>query len=227
MRPKHFAVLCCLAALLPLPSVAMPAARQEILEALHVRPSPDKGAEYFQTCMACHGPEGAGIIDGSVPRIGGQHFPVLVNQLVYFRHGQRWDIRMEHFADKHHLADVQAIADVAAYVNQLNPASLPGHGTGELVNHGGRVYFRLCESCHGPSGQGDAQHAVPQIAGQHYEYLRRQMYDAVDGRHPSFPAAHVRLLGRLQHDDITGVADFLSRIAPQSARQLPTRRTLP
>jgi hypothetical protein len=53
------------------------------------------------------------------------------------------------------------------------------------------------------------------------------MYDAVDGRHPSFPAAHVRLLGRLQHDDITGVADFLSRIAPQSARQLPTRRTLP
>jgi cytochrome c553 len=152
---------------------------------------------------------------------------VLVNQLVYFRHGERWDIRMEHFADQHHLTDVQAIADVAAYASHLDPAPLPGRGTGELVQRGGRVYFRLCETCHGRSGLGDAEHAVPQIAGQHYEYLRRQIYDAVDGRHPSFPAAHVRLLARLQRDDITGVADYLSRIAPQNARQLATQRSTP
>jgi hypothetical protein len=53
------------------------------------------------------------------------------------------------------------------------------------------------------------------------------LYDAVDGRHPSFPAAHVRLLARLQHDDITGVADYLSRIAPRNARQLATQRSTP
>jgi hypothetical protein len=39
--------------------------------------------------------------------------------------------------------------------------------------------------------------AVPKIGGQHYEYLRRQIYDAVDGRRPGLPASHVRLLARL------------------------------
>jgi cytochrome c553 len=226
MRRKYFAVLCCMA-VMPLAVFAASSVRQEIRAALHAKPNLDQGAEHFKTCTACHGPDGAGTLDGAVPRIGGQHFPVLVNQLVYFRHGERWDTRMEHFADQHHLTDVQAIADVAAYVTQLDPAALPGRGTGELVQRGGRVYFRLCETCHGRSGLGDAEHAVPQIAGQHYEYLRRQIYDAVDGRHPSFPAAHVRLLARLQHDDITGVADYLSRIAPRNARQLAAQRSTP
>jgi cytochrome c553 len=78
-------------------------------------------------------------------------------------------------------------------------------------------YFRLCESCHGTLGQGDSARVVPKIGGQHFEYLRRQIYDAVDGRRPGFPSSHVRLLARLDHDDIVGVADYLSRIAPQYA----------
>jgi hypothetical protein len=65
--------------------------------------------------------------------------------------------------------------------------------------------------------QGDSAHVVPKIGGQHFEYLRRQIYDAVDGRRPGFPASHVRLLARLDHDDIVGVADYLSRIAPRYA----------
>ncbi len=133
-------------------------------------------------------------------------------------------MRMEHFADQHHLADIQAIADVAAYVSQLDPVSMPGQGNGERVKQGGTVYLRLCESCHGPSGRGDAQSAVPQIGGQHYEYLLRQIHYAADGNRPSFPAEHVQLLKRLEHDDIVGVADYLSRIAPQEARELATRR---
>jgi cytochrome c553 len=91
------------------------------------------------------------------------------------------------------------------------------------VGHGARVYFRLCESCHGPSGQGDPNAMIPRIGGQHYEYLRRQIYDAVDGRRPGFPASHIRLLARLDHDDIAGVADYLSRMLnnPANPRMLP------
>ena len=194
---------------------AMPAAYQEFLEVMAAKPDLDRGASYFMTCAACHGSTGGGTVSGEFPRIGGQYYAVLARQLVAFRHGQRWDLRMENFADRHRLADAQAIADAAAYVSQLEDTSPPGVGNGALVAQGASIYFRLCESCHGASGQGDASQGVPKIGGQHYEYLRRQIYNAVNGRRPEFPASHVSLLARLDHEDIAGVADYLSRIAPR------------
>jgi len=213
MRRQVLKVFGWMAAWLPcMTALAMSPSQQEWTEALHSKPNLDRGAELFRICAACHGPAGGGTVDGGVPRIAGQHASVLAKQLVYFRYHRRWDPRMEHFADKHHLADAQAIADVAAYASQLDPGSERGVGSGALTEHGAGVYARLCRSCHGSSGEGDAKHAIPQIAGQHYEYLRRQIYDAVDGRRPNFSGAHVRLLARLEHDDITGLADYLSRI---------------
>lgn len=190
---------------------------QEYLEVMQAKADPERGAQYFKTCAGCHGVNGGGTTNGEFPRIGGQYFPVLARQLVAFRNGLRWDFRMENFADRHRLPDAQAIADVAYYASQLEDPTAPGTGSGELAAHGARVYARLCESCHGKSGEGDVDHLVPKIAGQHYEYLRRQMYDAVDGRRPGFPEVHVKLLARLEHDDIAGVADFLSRIGTRYA----------
>jgi len=171
-----------------------------------------RGAQYFATCAGCHGAKGEGKVDGQFLRIGGQYFRVIVRQLVAFRHDQRWDILMESFAGQHRLPDAQALADVAQYISELDDSSPSGTGSGELVMQGARVYFRLCESCHGPTGQGDPNGTIPRIGGQHYEYLRRQMYDAVDGRRPGLSASHIRLLARLDYDDIAGVADYLSRM---------------
>ncbi len=212
MRRELLVASWWIVGLLPFAAIAMSESQVELLAALHSKPNLDHGAELFRTCAACHGPAGGGTRDGGVPRIAGQHFSVLAKQLVDYRHRRRWDLRMEHFADRHHLAGSQAIADVAAYVNRLDAGSERGVGTGELTEHGAGVYSRLCQSCHGPSADGDAKRAIPRIAGQHYEYLRRQIYDAVDGRRPNMSAAHIRLLGRLERDDISGLADYLSRI---------------
>ena len=212
MRRTLVAAAGYLAALLSLTAYAVSTSRQELLDALHSKPSLDRGAELFRPCTVCHGPLGTGTLDGGVPRIAGQHASVLAKQLVDYRHDRRWDLRMEHFADGHHLVDAQAIADITAYINQLQINSAPGVGSGELVERGAAVYARQCSSCHGPSAQGSATKLIPQIAGQHYEYLMRQIYDAVDGRRPNFPPAHIRLLARLQRDDIVGLADYLSRL---------------
>lgn len=56
-------------------------------------------------------------------------------------------------------------------------------------------------------------------AGQNYEYLRRQSYDAVDGRRPNFSPAHVHLLARLDHEDIQAVADYVSRLRGSASGQ--------
>jgi len=220
MRQRTLWVLGSVFISVSLAAFSMPTAEKEYLDAVRATPDLERGAHYFATCAACHGIKGGGKVDGKVPRIGGQHFRVIVRQLVAFRHGQRWDILMENFADQHRLPDAHAIADVASYVSQLDDPSPPGIGSGELVSSGASTYFRLCESCHGATGQGDSARAVPRVAGQHYEYLRRQIYDAVDGRRPGFPASHVRLLAQLDHDDIAGVADYLSRIGPRYAGPL-------
>ena len=189
---------------------------QESAQALHSHPNLDNGAQLFLTCAACHGATGAGTVDGQIPRIAGQHFSVLVKQIVDYRADRRSDPRMEHFADQHHLKDAQDIADVAGFVSQLQlrPETPVGVGSGELLSRGADVYAGACASCHGKSGDGSERDEIPRVASD--QYLRRQIYDAVDGRRPNFPAAHIRLLKKLEFDDITGVADYMSRMPRQT-----------
>lgn len=211
MNRKLSALASSAVLLLPLLAHAFSNARQEMLEAIRARPNLDHGAELFRNCAICHGHNGGGTVDGGVPRIAGQHVSVLIKQLVDYRHDRRWDLRMEHYADNHHLKNPQDLADVTAYIHQLEVNVPPGVGDGELVEHGGALYAGRCASCHGRFAEGNAGKQVPRLAGQHYEYLMRQIYDAVDRRRPNFSPAHIRILARLNRDDIMGVADFLSR----------------
>lgn len=196
---------------------------QEASDAVRNRPDLDNGAVLFHSCAACHGTSGGGTPDGQVPRIAGQHFSVLVKQLVDYRNDRRWDPRMEHFADRHHLKDAQAIADVAGYASEIEtlPEAGIGVGSGEFLARGAEVYSRSCASCHGNAGDGSGQLQIPRVAGQNYEYLVRQIHDAVEGRRPNFSAAHVRLLKGLEYADIMGVTDYLARIPRKVDRMVP------
>lgn len=218
MQPaRRIAAFIALAAL-PLAVLAAGTARQEFRDAANRTPDPARGAQlYDATCRACHGPAGAGVDDGSVPAIAAQHRRVLVKQLVDFRSRQRWDIRMEHFADREHLPGAQDLADLAAFVSSLPPQPTRRWGSGEYLRAGASVYFAGCERCHGSSGQGDGAALVPRLAGQHFDYLVRQMQDSADGRRPSMSAAHVRLIRGMDREGILGVADYLSRSSPPPA----------
>lgn len=192
------------------------AARNEFLEAAKLTPNEAHGEELFETCAACHGAAGRGTSDGTVPAISGQHGSVLLKQLVDFRHEQRWDERMEHFTDRHHLETAQDLTDVAAYVSKLPrfPNMSDAIGDGVFLHDGASVYFRECEACHGPLGQGDGLRLRPRLAGQHYEYLLRQMGVTAAGFRPGMDPAHVLRLRKLTPEQIRGVADYLSRVSP-------------
>lgn len=208
------AVVCACITVVLAPGVAraVETSKQEFGEAVHSKASVERGAELYRPCAGCHGATGGGAPAGLVPRIGGQLASVLQQQLTDYRHDRRWDLRMEAFSDRHHLPDAQAIADVTAYVSQLRPRETSGHGAGESLVHGAESYANACARCHGGAGEGDAEHSIPSLAAQHYEYLRRQIYDAVDGRRPNFPQSHIRLLAKLDHDDIGAICDYLSRL---------------
>jgi cytochrome c553 len=192
------------------------AARQEFLAATRLTPNVEHGAQLFETCAACHGSDGRGTSDGSVPAIAAQHGSVLLKQLVDFRHDQRWDERMQHFTDQHHLATTQDLADVAAYASSLprSPIPLDNIGDGSSLREGASVYFRVCDRCHGPLGGGDALQLRPRLAGQRYAYLLKQLTDVAAGGRPGMDSAHVKRLRALTPEQMRGVADYLSRMSP-------------
>jgi cytochrome c553 len=202
--------------LLPCSVDAASPARTELQAALGAKPDPEHGAALFAQCVSCHGSHGQGLPDGSTPRIAGQHFSVLVRQLVDFRYGKRWDFRMEQRANTH-LGAFQDIADVASYLSQqprkskadeVDRANLSG---GANLADGANLYQANCASCHGARGEGDGDEGVPMLIGQHPAYLLRQMYDSVDERRPKLARLHTKSIKPLNFEALREIAIFLSR----------------
>jgi cytochrome c553 len=207
------ALLLCLAPAIA-PSLTAVAANAvgELQAALAASPDAARGAALYATCAACHGAQGAGVTDGTIPAIAGQPQRVLVKQLADFRRNQRLDIRMEHFADRRHLEGAQDIADVAGHVAGLPRYARAGIGNGAALAAGTRAWFVGCADCHGATGKADAEALVPRVAGQHAAYLERQLLDTAAGRRPNMTKEHRRPLQRLSPAEIAGIADYLSRL---------------
>lgn len=205
-------LLLCLT-LVPLLSAAATREQKEFAQIMAAKPDREHGAVLFQACVECHGADGGGLVTGSVPRIAGQHYSVLVRQVVQFRGGDHWDMRMEGVANRAGvLTKPQDIADVAAYVSELSLDGKRGIGRGEYLERGAAIYQADCAACHGKDGEGDERKEVPRLAGQHAAYLARQIYDAVDARRPALARSHRRRLAPLTFEEVLGVTDYLSRI---------------
>lgn len=215
---RMHALTCAALLLLPALASAASAAQQQRDLALRAQPDLQHGESLFKVCVACHASDGGGSRNGDVPTIAGQYRSVLVSQLVNFHYGKRWDVRMEGIAKSHYLSNAQDLADIAAYISTLPRIADPGRGNGERLQHGMKVYQQLCASCHGASGEGDEQQAIPWLAGQHYEYLLREMYYTFDHRRPNL-AGHISLLDRFTRPEFEGVADYLSGLAPSVSGQ--------
>jgi cytochrome c553 len=225
--PVRALTCAMLSAMVGYPAVAQDAqaARSELQEAARLVPDAARGKNLFETCAACHGTDGLGTSDGSVPAIGGQHGSVLLKQLVDFRHDRRWDERMQHFTDRHHLQTAQDLTDVAAYASRLPRfgARVNAVGSGEYLREGASVYFRVCEACHRPLGQGDVLRFRPRLAGQHYVYLLKQLTDTARGERPGMDPEHVTRIRQLSENEQRGVADYLSRLTPELTSQGVTK----
>jgi len=212
---KALLTLMCL----PLLSLADTTANREIKQVLALAPDAAHGRELFEQCAACHGPDGGGTTDGATPRIAGQHYRVLVRQVVNFRLGKRWDMRMEGVATSHEIIpELQDIADVASHVAQLEGDGARGVGDGTHAAHGAELYSKQCATCHGRQGEGNGAKEIPRLAGQHAAYLARQIYDAVDGRRPELTRSHGKRLETLDFEDVLGLSDYLARIGWQETR---------
>lgn len=191
----------------------------EFREARKLKADPEHGRTLFVACAACHQPTGAGRAKDGIPNIAGQHYQFVLEQLVDFRETERVDLRMN-AATSHALKGPQDLADVAAYVADLDLVPTDDTGAGQFLVVGQNLYARACSHCHGVAGEGNGKLRYPRLAGQHFRYLTRQMEIMRAGDRPHVSWDHMKLLESLTPEEMTGVAGYLARL--NSARGTAT-----
>ena len=188
----------------------------ELREALERKPNVEHGSSLYETCTACHQSDGAGAADGDIPIIAGQHYEVIIAQLVDFRRTERVELRMNALAARHNLENSQDIADVAAYISSMPVQRTNKVSTGQFTSSGAQTYSRSCMSCHGANAEGNAHLRYPRLAGQHYGYLVKQIDMMIHGTRFNLSWDHAELLKSLTDQEITGVADYVARLRPDA-----------
>jgi cytochrome c553 len=182
----------------------------EKVEALELKGDATRGEEAYEVCSACHLPSGAGRPDGTFPQLAGQHSTVLIKQMADIREGRRDNPIMYPFAKT--LTDPQELADVAAYLQTLPIPTGNGKGPGSDLATGERLYKRDCVQCHGDHGEGNQEKFYPVLAGQHYEYMLRQIRDITALRRRNANPDMVKVVKGYQDAELQAVVDYMSRL---------------
>lgn len=189
----------------------------EMTEALRLTGDPVRGEAAFVICQGCHRVGALGRVDGSYPRLAGQHATVLIKQLVDVRSGRRSNPKMLPFAD-HMVLTTQEVTDIAAYLERLPVPPDNGRGPGEQLDRGAKLYAADCATCHGTNGEGRADRYFPRLAGQHYRYLLREGRMIRDGTRRNANPEMVNAIRNYSDEDIDLVSDYVSRLPVAPAR---------
>lgn len=184
----------------------------ERIEVLRLSGDAVRGKEAYRGCRGCHKPDASGVLDGTYPRISGQHAGVLIKQMIDTRAGVRINPKMLPFVEDPAIT-VQEIADIAVYLSNLPSLRESGKNSDNLSVQGKKLYEdNKCSSCHGSQGEGNKEKVYPVIANQHYGYLLRELkYISAGTRGNSHPDM-VKAISRFTQEDLEAVADYLSRL---------------
>jgi cytochrome c553 len=214
---KPLTTVSLLLALAPMAVLAQYAAAplidDELKTALAAQPDVARGKTAYEACEGCHRKDGSGRANGTYPRMAGQPARVVIKQLVDIRSGRRHNPDMAPLVAEPVLS-LQAMADIAAYVQALPVQANNGKGAGSDLALGQKLYERDCAGCHGTVGQGDAASFVPMVAVQHYRYLLRELINIGDGSRRNSHAAMVKVIKPYSQAELDAVADHMSRLPP-------------
>lgn len=151
-----------------------------------------RGAELFETCVPCHGANGAGDPAIQAPAIAGLPQWYIESQLQSFQAGWRGKhaqdlpgLRMRPMAvTLNREGDIPSVAEyVAALPAPFPPSTLHGN-----AGAGAAQYEQVCVACHGPDGRGNELLRSPPIVQLHDWYLVQELQNFKIGARGAHPA---------------------------------------
>ena len=174
---------------------------------------PAAGKVKSASCAACHGVDGNSV-NPEWPKLAGQHQGYLVNQLTYFKDGERVNETMKGMASN---LTEQDREDLAAYYSSQKVKI--GAADPSLVEFGEKIYrsgnassgVAPCMGCHGPNGAGNPASNYPALRGQNAQYVENQLRGFASGqRHNENAKKMMQILAsRMTDREIRAVASYI------------------
>ncbi len=159
------------------------------------------GEKKAATCLGCHGPKGKSS-NAQWPNLAAQQSTYLINQMNAFKSGTRSNPMMQSMAANLSNDDID---NLAAYFSSQPPVSAGGDP--DLAKTG-KAKASMCFGCHGSAAAGNGQ--FPRLAGQHPEYLIKQLNSFKAGVRKNGPMQAVA--GSLSEDEIKSLAAYFGSL---------------
>jgi cytochrome c553 len=169
--------------------------------------APADAAAKAQVCAACHGPNGNST-DPQYPVLAGQNARYIYLQLKDFKEGRRHDPQMGPMAAPLTRDDMLALAD---YFSRQKPAPVAFKADPAKVAAGKKKTDEvLCPMCH--LGEFAGQNEIPRVAGQHYQYVKKQLADFKARRRTNDAGNMTAVAGALSDEDIEDLAQYIANL---------------
>jgi cytochrome c553 len=175
--------------------------------AAHAQGNAAAGKDKAAVCAACHGPDGNATVP-QYPNLAGQTSRYLYLQLKDFKEGRRKDPLMSPMAANLSKEDMY---DLAAYFAQQKPVPSNYPVESGKVAAGKQIAdTALCPMCHlgGFSGQNE----VPRVAGQHYDYVVKQLKDFRERRRTNDAGSMTAYAKSLTDEQIEALAQYITNL---------------
>jgi cytochrome c553 len=167
----------------------------------------EAGRKKAEACIACHGANGNSP-NPAFPILAGQTSRYLYLQLKDFKEGRRSEPQMDPFVKNLSREDM---FDLSAFFAAQKPAPNKFKADPAKVAKGkAKADEVLCTMCH--LGGFKGQNEIPRVAGQHYEYVVKQMKDFKTAKRTNDAGNMASVSKTLSDQDIDNLAHYLANL---------------
>jgi len=160
-----------------------------------------------EVCAACHGADGNST-NPLYPNLAQQTARYIYLELKDFKEGRRKDPLMSPVAATLETSDMLALAD---WFSKQKEKPTGFKADPAKVDAGRKVADTvLCSMCHG--GDFGGQNEIPREAGQHYEYVKKQLLDFKNKRRTNDAGNMTSVTSTLTDEQIDELAQFVANL---------------